>query len=376
MNKLFILSFVICFTMCTPKPQMDNAIFVDLDRPEKASLFDYFRSIELIPLETSSDILVNGFSKIIVHQDYYYALDKPLCQIFVFDKTGKFLFKIGTKGQGAGEYAFIEDFNINPFSGNIEILEPYGRIHTYDVLGNFIKTKRIAYPGFKVAHSLAALDSATYVSQSVFEPKKILYFNLDEQKLLHEEFEEDRSIGAFSHSPYQYQDDWFFFRPFHPVVYKMGKERLEVAFQFDFGKYTKEGRTAVLSKESERNFAKRTEEMFNQFSYMIQAVRHNNKYIFASLLWKDEDHKANIIYDKSTGKSKYILNFDEKVWFNSYRGEVIIVTDEYALMPIQWVDLEKRITKEMLDDKQQAILEKLLQADMEQNPILIKYWFK
>ena len=45
-------------------------------------------------------------------------------------------------------------------------------------------------------------------------------------------------------------------------------------------------------------------------------------------------------------------------------------------MPIQWVDLEKRITKEMLDDNQKAILEKTLQADMEQNPILIKYWFK
>lgn len=40
------------------------------------------------------------------------------------------------------------------------------------------------------------------------------------------------------------------------------------------------------------------------------------------------------------------------------------------------VDLEKRITKEMLDDKQKAILENLLQADMEQNSVLIKYWFK
>ena len=87
-------------------------------------------------------------------------------------------------------------------------------------------------------------------------------------------------------------------------------------------------------------------------------------------------YRGNIIHDKSTGKTKYILDFKEKVWFNSYRGEEIIVTDEYALMPIQWVDLEKRITKEMLDDKQKEILEKLLQADMEQNPILIKYWFK
>lgn len=376
MKDLFILLFVICFTMCTPKPQTGDAIFVDLDQPEKASLFDYFRSIELIPLETSSDVLITGIFKMIVHENNYYALDKVQCLIFVFDKTGKFLFKIGTKGQGAGEYAFIEDFNINPFSGNIEILEPYGGIHICDVLGNHIETKRIAYPGFKVAHSLAALGTSTYVSQSLFAPKKILYFDLDEQKLLHEEFEENMEIGSYSHGPYQYRNDWFFFRPVHPIVYKMGKERLEVAFQFDFGKYTQDGRTAVFSQESERNFAKRTEEMFDQFLYMIQSVRHNNKYIFASLFWKSQDQRANIIYDRSTGKSKYILDFDEKVWFNSYRGEEIIVTDEYALMPIQWVDLEKRITKEMLDDKQKAILEKLLQADMEQNPILIKYWFK
>lgn len=362
--------------MCTPKSQTDNTIFVDLDRPEKASLFDYFRSIELIPLETSSDVLITGISKIIICQDRYYALDKPQCLIFVFDKTGKFLFKIGTKGQGAGEYSFIQDFTINPYSGSLEILEPYGRIHIYDLSGKFIETKRIDYPGFRVAHSFAALDSTTYVSHSLFSPKKILYFNLDEQRLLHEEFEEDMPIGSYSNIPYQYRNDWFFFRPFHPVVYKIGKERLEVAFQFDFGKYTKDGRTAVLSQGAERDFAKSTEEMFDQFSYMIQSVRHNSKYIFASLFWKSENQRANIIYDKSTGKSKYILDFDEKVWFNSYRGEEIIVTDEYVLMPIQWIDLEKRITKEMLDDKQKAILEELLQTDMEQNPILIKYWFK
>lgn len=376
MKKLFMLLFTVCFTMCTPKPQICDEIFVDFDRPEKVSLFEYFRSIELIPLETSSDVLVQGITKVVFHQDKYYTLDKPQCLIFVFDKTGKFLFKIGTKGQGAGEYAFIEDFNINPFSGNIEILEPYGRIHIYDVSGSFIETKRIAYPGFKVAHSLAAIGTSTYVSQSVFEPKKVLYFDLDKQQLLHEEFEEDMEIGCYSHDPFLYQNDWFFFRPVHPIVYKMGKERLEVAYQFNFGKYTKDGRTAIFSKESERSFAKRTEEMFDQFSYMIQSVRHNSKYILVSLFWKSEDQRANIIYDKSSGKSKYILDFDEKVWFNSYRGEVIIVTDEYALMSIQWGDLEKRITKEMLDDNQKKILEELLQADMEQNPILIKYWFK
>lgn len=377
MKKLFLLlSFMVWFTACKQKPRIENAIFVDLDRPERVSLFDYFHSIELIPLETSNDVLVSAIMKMVFHENIYYALDPWQCIIFVFDNTGKFLFKIDKKGQGAGEYRFIDDFNINPFSRNLELLEAHGSIHIWDLSGNYIETKKVHYPGFRVVHTLAALENETYVFHSMFQPKKIIYFNMDKQKLLHEEFEESMPLGSFSFNPYQYQDDWFFFRPIHPVVYKMGKKQLKPVFQFDFGTYTQDGRTANFSEESERNLTKRIEEIFDQFSYIIQAVRHNNKYVFVSLYWKDMNRNANIIYDKSTGESKFILDFTENVLFNSYRGEEIIVTDEYVLMPIQWVDLEKRIKKEMLDEKQKEIFEQLLQADMEQNPILIKYWFK
>lgn len=376
MKKIIILSIVICFTMCKQKTQTDNTIFVDLDRPEKVSLFDYFNSIELIPLETSPDALIVGISKMIVYQDKYYVLDPVQCIIIVFDGTGKFLFKISKKGQGAGEYVFIQDFNINSFSENLEILEPYGKVHIYDLLGNYVETKNITFPGFRVAHTIAAVDSHTHVFHTKFQPKKIIYFDLEEQKLLHEEFEENGRLGSFSNNPYRYQDDWFFFRPIHPIVYKMGKKKLEVAFHFDFGKYTHEGTTAIFSKESNYSLSKSVEELFDQFPYLINSVRHNDRYVFASLSRIDLEDKANVIYDKYSGKTKYILNFTENVVFNSYRGEEIIVTDEYVLMPSQWVDLEKRITKEMLDNTQKEVFEELLQAEMELNPVLIKYWFK
>lgn len=376
MKKIFIPLIVVCFTMCKQPPQIDKAIFVDLDRPERASLFDYFSSIELIPLETSSDVLIAGITKIINHQDKWYMLDKPQSIIFVFDQTGKFLFKIDKKGQGVGEYLFISDFNINPFTGNLEVLESFGNLNVYDLSGNHIETKLIKYDGFYAVHQFAALDSCTYIFYSISQPKKIIYFNLDEKKLLHEEFKESERLGSFaSHNLYQGQDDWYIFRPIHPVVYKIGKERLEVAFQFDFGTHTREGTTAIFSSEAERFISKAVEELYAQFPYLIEAVRHNSKYVFASLSLKN-DQQANIIYDKSTGKSKFILDFSEQVKFNSYRGEEIIVTDEYVLMPVQWVDLENRITKEMLDDKNKEIFEKLLGAKMELNPVLIKYRFK
>jgi hypothetical protein len=363
--------------MCKQQPQTDNAIFVDLDRPEKASLFDYFSSIELIPLETSPDVLIAGITKIINYQDKWYMLDKPQSILFVFDQTGKFLFKIDKKGQGAGEYLFISDFNINPITGNLEVLEPFGRLNRYDLSGNPIDTKLIKYGGFYAVHQFAALDSCTYIFYAMSQPKKIIYFNLDEKKLLHEELEENERLGSFAtQNLYQYQGNCYIFRPIHPVVYKIGKERLDVAFQFDFGTYTREGTTAVFSSEAERFISKKTEELFAQFPYLIQAVRHNSKYVFVSLFLKDMNQRANIIYDKSTEKSKFILDFTEQVAVNSYRGEEIIVTDEYVLMPVQWIDLEKRIKKEMLDDKNKEIFEKLLGAEMELNPVLIKYRFK
>ena len=85
--------------MCKQKPQSNGAIFVDMDHPERVSLFDYFRSIELISLETSSDILIVGIKKIIVHQNNYYALDPIQSIIFVFDKMGNSLFKIDKKNK-------------------------------------------------------------------------------------------------------------------------------------------------------------------------------------------------------------------------------------------------------------------------------------
>jgi len=377
MKKIFLPFIVICFTMCKQKPQIDDVIFVDLDRPERVSLFDYFSSVELIPLETSSDVLIAGISKVVVHKDNYYALDPTQSIIFVFDQTGKFLFKIDKKGQGPGEYVFIVDFNINPFSGNLELLEPFGKVNLYDLSGSHIGTKLINYPGFHAVHQFAAINSFTHVFYSMFQPKKIIYFNLDEKKLLHEEFEEDWRLGSFaSNNLYEFQGEWYISRPIHPVVYKLGKEGLKPAFQFDFGTYTQEGTTATFSKETDLFFLKKIEELFTQFPYLINSVRHNSRYVFASLSLKDINHWVNVIYDKSTNKSKFILDFTEQIMFNSHRGEEIIVTDEYVLMPIRWIDLKNRIKKEMLDDRNKEILKKLLEAKMEQNPILIKYRFK
>ena len=73
-------------------PIKGNLIKADLTKPQEASLFDYFSHIELIPLETSDDVLVGNIKKIIYCQNRYYILDLQQQTILVFDDSGKFLF--------------------------------------------------------------------------------------------------------------------------------------------------------------------------------------------------------------------------------------------------------------------------------------------
>jgi len=74
----------------------DNIIKVDLNKPQQASLFDYFKHIELIPLETNDDVLIGIMRKIIYYQKKYYVLDTffQKYKVFVFDESGKFIKQI------------------------------------------------------------------------------------------------------------------------------------------------------------------------------------------------------------------------------------------------------------------------------------------
>ncbi|MDR2119830.1 MAG: 6-bladed beta-propeller [Tannerella sp.] len=87
----------------------NSTITVDFDKPDEASVFDYFKSVELIPLETNQDVLIGQLRKIIFHNGRYYTFDRQQQTVHVFDDKGKFIFKIDGRGQGPDEYPSLDD---------------------------------------------------------------------------------------------------------------------------------------------------------------------------------------------------------------------------------------------------------------------------
>lgn len=66
-----------------------------------------------------------------------YVMELKQGKIYVFDKTGKFLYNIGKKGEGPGEYKMAYNFNLVE---DLVVVPEMGRIHFFKKDGKFIKT--------------------------------------------------------------------------------------------------------------------------------------------------------------------------------------------------------------------------------------------
>ena len=98
-----------------------------------------FGRIEITPLETADNCLIgNEPIKLISDQHHYFIQDYQNLVVFRFDRAGKFINSIGSRGTGPGEYLDILDVDIDPDTQVVEILAPTNKIMRYDYNGTFL----------------------------------------------------------------------------------------------------------------------------------------------------------------------------------------------------------------------------------------------
>jgi hypothetical protein len=389
-TNYFFLVTALCCMSCTQKTSKEHAgsnteipndtstyytsrnsiIPIDFDKPEEPSVFDYFKSVELIPLETSEDVLIGQLQKIIHYQDRYYTFDRQQQIIHVFDDEGKFVFEINRRGQGPGQYLLLDDIHINLFTGHLELLCPMGFVYEFDLSGEFIETTRVTDEYLRAVHECISLDRNTFVFFAAFHhPYRIVYYDRHKQQIIHEDFEESEILGAmFNYSSfYRYNGNWYFYRPFCQQVYKVEKNGLETAYTWDFGKSNRDFREASFSVAAQKNPYTRFDEINAQIPYWLLETGENNRFVISRI--KINGKVANLIYDKSIQQGKYIPHFTESVCILP-----LIVTDEYVLSYCNPGELEQYVTEDMLDDESRKVFNELIHVDA--NPVILKYHFK
>lgn len=128
-----------------------------------------FQLQEIIPLESAGEAMLAEVSKVILLEDKYLVGDFKHSMLKVFDRSGSYLYDIGKKGRGPGEFTNLRAFQYDPFTNSLFLYcRNLLRLSNFHPDGRFISSVELPfYPDHFVI--LDSLYFAFYLDYIVTE---------------------------------------------------------------------------------------------------------------------------------------------------------------------------------------------------------------
>lgn len=242
---LFIFAIMLFTVACSKRSNIISGsierIPISIDKRHTLKLSSFVDSVEIIPLETTTECLIGRVRRIIYKNGKYYIRVTEGMQngkLFVFDSLGKFLFKIDKVGNGPGEYTDLSDFALTEES-QIKIAS-FFKIITYDSLGNFLYEKRIDQP-FKEFWSSKNNEYLVYNSDAILKDRKLLstmnkddeitdyFFQVPEKEI------NKSDVVYISMSLFPYKNSFYFAYPYSDTIYQITDKEISYGYYVDYG---------------------------------------------------------------------------------------------------------------------------------------------
>jgi hypothetical protein len=375
--QIFIINtFLIATFSCTDeKSKENNTIFyLNPDDAKEINISHWINQIALIPLETTTNSLLANCYKILEYDNHYYIHDFEQNAIFKFDIKGKFVFS--TKhliGRGPKEYASMVDFDINPFTGKLEILDALKKqIKILELDGNYNGTVTLPEELLPLSNfKILTEDIYIFYSKGGRKIKEsILFYSMNQKKVLKRTGILPENINFLPTTTkvpfYELQDNIYFSYTFPSNnVYKVNKERLSIdkTQEINFGKYnfSFEELPTNEKKEYYRTFISN-----NTDSYaFILSRKENRASIFIHFYFRNKTYIAKI--NKQSGKTE--INYNT----TNSKGQLPpphLINDNALYYVCEPGYLDYVLDKNLLTEESKFLLSKISIND---NPVLIKY---
>jgi len=377
---IFVALMITIFIACKKNNVKESdypVLSVDITRMNPPSLYDFFRKIEIITLETTDSSLIGGSATNTVFcNNHYYILDNRSRSFYCFDEYGKFVKRIANEGQGPQEFISVGDFVINKSSNTAELLSSFGYLYVFELSGKF--ANKIALPVPNYYHEIAVLNDSLRIllTQSADHNEDQLYvYSTRSNIIVNSFYREDFAI--FNFNPrylYQYNDNIFYYKPLISKVYEVDQHGYKVAYSWDFGSLNPENAKLNKSELDNHNGSitnERLAKMFvdGQIKGLYNVQYQNDKYYYTlfNRSVNSEILRTNVFYDKRDHKTFVFEKFKEGLIFFPF-----FWCDDYVLSTSA-SSFSKAIDTSILDEEN---AKKLNEIEEEDNPFIIKYYFK
>lgn len=313
MKKITILVFCILFIVaCDSKEK--NAKIISIRMEDQAELSDFFKGYKSVILETTDNNLIGKIDKLQLDNKYIYILDKKQCEIFIFDKTGKYQRKLSKLGRAADEYLSIEDFII--YDSNVYCLSrPNKKIFCYSHQGELREVYFLDdwYNNFTIVN-----DSLMYLYTEYSSNKgyNFILFNYRTNRVMERLDKYEKNQGYdFPLSPFHWCDNKLFItEQFDPTIYQLTRQGKIPFCTFDFNLLNKLPENYKTEDWTKLMDQYRFKEMFKRIEYIH--ISGNRLFIVYKAYYDGLGIRENIVKVNLEDNKVQVIRLNDKVDLN------------------------------------------------------------
>ena len=283
-------------------------ITIDVANAIKTPYYELAKTTTFIPLIADTAYKLVDIYKIYLLKDKIITLDKTLNTVYIFNKEGKFLYKVGKRGQNIGEYIRTDDFEANEDGSVIEILDgTSNKLLTY-AEGKFIKERKISFraKGFAYGNKNNMLfhrDIAPYESDFMYQAI-LLDSNLQPINKYIKITKTSDLVFSPINSIQRCGNNVAILPIYSPYIYTLNADVVSKKYFLDFGKNWATDQF-IYSKHEFSTFQSKLDEL--SYVYFLNTVEGND-YIMISFTLKNTIYTA--IYNKVSKQIRYISDFN------------------------------------------------------------------
>jgi hypothetical protein len=161
-NYVITIIIVLFCSSCSENTRVmnDRAISFQWDIDGELLVQDIFDTILFVPFEAHPEGLFKRADKVIIRDNKIFVYDmEGRNQVLVFDRDGRFLYKVGSRGVGPSEYVAMRNFAID--ENLIYIIDnAIQKILMYDISdGTYVASKKLPF----VAHDMEIAGNGDFV---------------------------------------------------------------------------------------------------------------------------------------------------------------------------------------------------------------------
>ena len=214
------------------------------------NLSDYVSEIKYIPLETNDSVLI-GEIRQINYENEKILIGDHTGNCYLFNNNGKFIRKIGKRGQGPNEYLFLNQAIIHE---NLIYLKDAVKMLIYDFNGSLVDNINLRSNGIPAEYrclKILPLKNNTFIMDVAimgngYYPKALLFETYQSKVKIINEYPNhiklDKSYSFFSSLEtaimYRFNDGIRTYKSINDTIFTINHNmEIKDAFIFDLGKY-------------------------------------------------------------------------------------------------------------------------------------------